>query len=69
MNNPSGENLGFMAKILEREGASHHPAFMGSFPTVSHMPLALSSQWTNSPTWGQSKISFYCFVFGVNKEN
>ena len=31
-------------------GASHHLAFMGSYPAVSHTLLALSAQWTNSPS-------------------
>ena len=36
------------AKIPEREGASHHPAFMGNCPAISHTFLALSSQLVSS---------------------
>ena len=38
------------AKIPEREGASHHPAFMGNCPAISHTFLALSTQWMSSPS-------------------
>ena len=32
------------AKILEREGAYYHPAFMGNYPTLSHTILVLPNQ-------------------------
>ena len=32
------------AKIPERRGTSHHPAFMGNCSTISHTFLALSTQ-------------------------
>ena len=32
-------------KMPEHEGASHHPAFMGNCPTISHTFLVLSTQW------------------------
>ena len=47
------------------KGGSHHPAFMGNYPTISHTFLVLSAQWMSSPnemrTWGQSKSSSFCF--------
>ena len=38
------------AKIPERRGTSHHPAFMGNCSTISHTFLALSKQWVSSPS-------------------
>ena len=32
------------AKIPEREGAYHHPTFMGNCPAISNTILALSAQ-------------------------
>ena len=37
------------AKLSQHEGASHHPAFMGNCPTISHTFLVLSTQWMSSP--------------------
>ena len=30
-------------------GASHHPAFKGNCPTISHTFLVLSTQWMSTP--------------------
>ena len=35
-------------KYWRASGASHHPAFMGNCPTVSHAFLALPTQWIKS---------------------
>ena len=37
-------------KYWRASGASHHPAFMGNWPTVSHAFLALPTQWIKSPS-------------------
>ena len=62
-----------LAKILKRERASHHSAFMGSCPTVSYTILSLSAQWVSSPSreykHGVSRKFHYCFVFGLNQES
>ena len=38
------------AKIPEVRGATHHSAFMGNYPTISHTYLALSTQLVSSPS-------------------
>ena len=62
------------AKISEREGSIHHPVFMGSRPTTSHMVFSRAYQadefsFMEMKTWAYSKIPSYCFVFGVKQEN
>ena len=47
-------------------GASHHSAFIGNCPTISHTFFSLIYQvyefsLKEKRTWGQSKISSYCF--------
>ena len=37
------------AIILEREGTSHHPAFIVNFPTTSNMFLVLCTQQMSFP--------------------
>ena len=51
------------------EGTSHHPAFLSNCPTISHMFLALSTKWMNSPPrkWRRGVSPTYlivlCFVW------
>ena len=48
-------------------GASHHPAFMGNCPTISHTFSAISTQCMNLLKWNedmvQYKVSSYCSCF------
>ena len=37
-------------KSRSARGAFHHPAFMGSCPTISHTYFALSTKWMSSPS-------------------
>ena len=62
------------AKIRSARGGSHHPAFMYNCSTFSHTFFSLiypvgKFSFKGVKTWGQSKISSYCFVFVVNQEN
>ena len=61
------------AKIRSARAASHHPAFMGNCPNISHVFSLIypagEFSFRGVKTWGQSKISSYCFVFVVNQEN
>ena len=55
-------------------GAFHHPALIGSCPTISHMYFALPTKWMSSPSrkWGRGvspRFHILVFVFGVNQEN
>ena len=61
------------AKTLECEGASHHLAFIGKWPTVIHAFLALLAQWMSFPTrkWGRgirSRCHLVVFMIDVNQE-
>ena len=72
--NPSSGNLEFMDKILERQGSILPSSFYGQLPDCySHVFSFIYSvdefSFKEVKTWGQSKISSYCFVFGVNQEN
>ena len=42
-------------KSRSERGVSHHLAFMGNCPTISHIFFALSTQWMSSPSteWGR----------------
>ena len=59
------------AKILESEGSILPFNFYGQLPDYwSHVfrltyPVDERS-FKEMKTWGQSEISFYCFVFGAN---
>ena len=62
------------AKISEREGTISPSSFYAQLPDYWSHDFSLiypvgefSLKGIN--TWGQSKISSYCFVFGVNQEN
>ena len=37
------------AEMPQHGGASHHPAFMGNCPTITHRFLVLSTQWMSFP--------------------
>ena len=37
------------AKMPQHEGASHHPAFLGNCPTITHTFLVLSTPWMSFP--------------------
>ena len=57
-------------KSRSARGASHHPVFMGSRPTISHTFLALPTQWMSSPSkkWERGvrpRLHFLVFVLGV----
>ena len=62
------------AKILEYEGSISPSSFYGQRPDYwSHVlsfiyPVDKFS-FKEMKTWGQSKISSYCFVSGGNQEN
>ena len=54
--------------------AFHHPAFMDSCPTISHMFSALSTKWICPPSrkWGHEispRLHLIVLVFAVNQEN
>ena len=54
-------------------GASHHPAFMGNWPTIIHTFLALSTLWMSSPSrkWRLGVSPWFhlvALVFGVDEE-
>ena len=53
------------AKILEHEGSISPSSFYGQLPDF----YGQLSSFKGVKAWGQSKISSYCFVFGVNQEN
>ena len=59
-----------LSRILELAGASYHPIFMGNLSTIGHMFSLVypvdECPFKEMKTWGQSEISFYCLVFGVN---
>ena len=52
------------AKLLEQEGASHHPVFLGNCPTIGHTFLALSTQWMSFPSrkWRRGVSPRYCLI-------
>ena len=61
-------------KILERERSISPSSFYGQLPDYwSHViliyPVGEFSSFKEMETWSQSKLSPYCFVFGVNQEN
>ena len=62
-------------KIPEREKSISLSSFYGQLPDYqSHVfsliyPVDKFSSVKEMETWSQSKISPYCFVFGVNQEN
>ena len=62
------------AKIPEREGSISPSSFYGQLPHYWSHAFSLTYpvdefSFKEMNTWGQSKISSYCFVFGVNQEN
>ena len=62
------------AKISEREGSISPASFYGQLPEYwSHVFSLIypvdEFSFKAMKTWGQSKISSYCFVFGVNQDN
>ena len=64
----------FVAKILECEGSISPLSFYGQLPDCSsHVFIFIypvdKFSFNGVKTWGQSKISSYCFVFSVNQEN
>ena len=61
-------------KIPEREGSISPSSFYGQLPDYWSHVFSLIYPVDELPfkemkTWGQSKISFYYFVFDVNQEN
>ena len=61
------------AKIPEREENISPSSFLGQLPDYQSHVFSLTYQVYKFPlkkikTWSQSKISPYCFVFGVNQE-
>ena len=60
-------------KSQSARGAFHHPAFIGSYPIVSHKFFALSTKWSSpSRKWGRGvspKCHLLVFLFGLNQEN
>ena len=63
-----------LTKILEREGSISYSSFYGQLPDYqSHVSAFIHPVGEFSvkemKTWDQSKISSYCFVFGMNQEN
>ena len=62
------------AKILEREGSISSSSFYGKLPDYESHDFSLiypvdEFSFKRVKTWGQCKISSYCFLFGVNQEN
>ena len=60
------------SKIPEPEGSISPSSFYGQLPDYqSHVLIYSVGEFSfkEVKTWGQSKISSYCFVFGVNQEN
>ena len=62
-------------KIPERKRSISPSSFHGQLPDYwSHVfsliyPVGEFSSFKEMETWSQSKLSPYCFVFGVNQEN
>ena len=57
-------------KFQSARVTSHHSAFLGSRPTISHTFLALPTQWMSSPSkkWERGvrpRLHFLVFVLGV----
>ena len=52
-------------KSWSKRGASHHPAFMGNCPTISHTFSALSTQWVNHVLlqWVLPQESVLCLMW------
>ena len=66
--------LSLRLKSRSVRGAFHPPGVMGSWPTISHTPFALSTKWMSSSSrkWGlgfSPRFHLLVFVFGVNQEN
>ena len=62
------------AKIPVREGSISPSSFYGQLPDYWSQAFSLiypvdEFSFKEMKTWGPSKISSYCFVFGVNQEN
>ena len=54
------------------KGAFHHATFMGNWPTIIHVFLALSTQWMSFPSsklgrMVNPRFHLVVFVFGVNQ--
>ena len=61
-------------KIRECEGSTSPSSFYGQLSNSQSHDFSLiypvgEFSFKGVKTWGQSKISSYCFVFGVNQEN
>ena len=68
------ESSCFFLRLKSRRarGAFHHPAFLGSCPTISHTLFAFSTKWISSPSrkWGRGvspRFHILVFVFSVNQ--
>ena len=62
------------AKIPERKGSISPSSFYGQLPDYWSRVFSLvypvdECSFKEMKMWGQSEISFYCFVFGVNQED
>ena len=65
--------LRLKSRIARGASYGYHPAFMGSWPNISHTFSALSSRWMNLfRKWGHgvsTRFHRIVLVFGVNQEN
>ena len=62
------------AKIPRHEGSLSSFSFYGQLPDYQSHDISLiypvgEFSFKRVKTWDQSKISSYCFVFGMNQEN